>query len=353
MADPTASPEVLIETARRAIQRGELTRARAVVRLLTDQYPHDRRVWDLRADVAADDTERQLVLERLAALRPTEPELPEPTNEPLGLPTRTTAVALTPTETLQHQPRRPSWPTMLVVGLAALIVLGLITWRWGGIAALGGTPTQPSIPTPEVLPTSIRAAATLLPTRNTVQPSDPTAAPLEAATSAPTTPLATDVPALPSPQPTNPPRPTARPTLPIGQVVQTGNWTITLLRPEHTMILDGSIGTLQPHGRFVLALLAIGNTGTQPAALPEGLITLIDERGNRYRPTPGVSGAYLNAYGRGQAGDISLDEPIPADTGNLSVPILFDIPLDAHGLQVVVADGTLGWAVPEGPNNGQ
>ncbi|HEU5086409.1 MAG TPA: hypothetical protein VFT99_03150, partial [Roseiflexaceae bacterium] len=68
-------------------------------------------------------------------------------------------------------------------------------------------------------------------------------------------------------------------------------------------------------------------------------------------PTPGASAAYLATFGRGQYGDVSLDEVIPANAGNVSVPVIFDVPLDARDLRLYVGDEPTGWefAAPATP----
>jgi hypothetical protein len=159
---------------------------------------------------------------------------------------------------------------------------------------------------------------------------------------------ATPAPTAPPPtlaRPTPAPSPTPRPALAIGQVVEHGVWHAVLLRPEDALPLDGSIGAFQPRGRFVLALVAIGNDGQAPAPVPPDLLTLVDQAGNRYSPLPAVSTAYLNTYGRGQRGDLSMEDPIPADGGNKSVPLIFDVPQQARDLYLVVNNSEAGWPV--------
>ena len=130
-------------------------------------------------------------------------------------------------------------------------------------------------------------------------------------------------------------------------MVKQGQWHAVLLHPEDAVSLDGSIGAFQPRGRFVLALLAIGNDGPAPARIPTDLFALIDSAGNRYAPLPPISTAYLNTYGRGQHGDLSMEDLIPADGGNKSVPLLFDVPTTARDLYLVVKGQSFGWPVRE------
>jgi hypothetical protein len=127
--------------------------------------------------------------------------------------------------------------------------------------------------------------------------------------------------------------------------VEQGSWHAILIRPEDAVVLDGSIGSFQPSGRFVLALLAIGNDGPAPAQLPNDLFVLVDGSGKRYAPLPQISTAYLNTYGRGQHGDLSQEDMIPSDGGNKSVPLIFDVPPGARPLYLIVGDAPLGWQI--------
>ena len=122
-------------------------------------------------------------------------------------------------------------------------------------------------------------------------------------------------------------------------------WTLTLLRPDHAVVLNGPIGSQQPNGRFVLALVAVGNGGSAAAIVPPELFVLIDEQGNRYLPEPGLSTFYLETFGHGRYGDFSLDEAIPAGVGQVSVPVIFDVPVSTRGLTLQLGDSVAGWPV--------
>jgi hypothetical protein len=118
-----------------------------------------------------------------------------------------------------------------------------------------------------------------------------------------------------------------------------------LLRPEYAVLLDGSIAMHQPKGRFVLVLVAIGNDGRVPARIPGDLFTLVDDQGMRYLPLPTASTAYLNTYGRGQRGDLSMEENIPPGGGNVSVPLIFDVPQNARDLTLHFGVAPGGWPI--------
>ena len=141
------------------------------------------------------------------------------------------------------------------------------------------------------------------------------------------------------------PQPTPRQTLAPGQIIQQGQWHAILIRPEDALELDGSIGSFQPRGRFVLALVAVGNDGQVPARLPDDLFALVDSSGKRYAPLPQISTAYLNTYGRGQHGDLSMEDPIPSDGGNKSVPLIFDVPPGMRPLYLLAGDSAAGWPI--------
>jgi hypothetical protein len=130
-----------------------------------------------------------------------------------------------------------------------------------------------------------------------------------------------------------------------GAIVRRGAWHAVLIRPDYARPLDGAIGSLRPRGRFVLALMAVANDGAAPARIPIDLFALVDSQGNRYSPLPAVSTEYLNSYSRGQRGDLSMEDLIPSDGGNKSVPVIFDVPLSARDLYLLVGDSGAGWVI--------
>jgi hypothetical protein len=237
------------------------------------------------------------------------------------------------------------WPLYLIIALSILTVL---------IAAIvihGPRFFATAEPTPSP---GLSDVATALPVLNapisapaldaTGEPADraTTAAAAEATGTSATATLQSTV-APPSPSPL--PQPTPRQVLAPGEVVKQGQWHAILFRPQDVVSLDGSIGSLQPRGRFVLALVAVGNDGQAPALLPHDLFALIDGAGHRYAPLPAASTAYLNSYGRGQHGDLSMEDAIPSDGGNKSVPLIFDLPPGARALYLVVGVRDAGWAI--------
>ncbi len=95
----------------------------------------------------------------------------------------------------------------------------------------------------------------------------------------------------------------------------------------------------------MLALVAVGNGGAAATLAPPELFVLIDDQGVRYLPEPGLSTLYLETFGRGRYGDFSLDEAIPAGIGQVSVPVIFDVPVNARGLSLHLGDSVAGWPV--------
>jgi hypothetical protein len=240
------------------------------------------------------------------------------------------------------------WPLYLVIGVSALIVLiAAIVLRGSEFAAALRPAATAALP--------VVGAATPVPASALETPAepagDPSAAPAAGVTTPPTSAAATAAPptSLPTPTadpPTSTPSPPPTPrTLAPGEIVEQGQWHAILMRPEDAMALDGSIGSFQPRGGFVLALVAVGNDGQAPARLPDDLFVLVDAAGARYLPQPQISTAYLNAYGRGQHGDLSMEDPIPPDGGNKSVPLIFDVPPGARPLYLLAGDSPVGWPI--------
>lgn len=361
------SPErvtALLQRAMRARQNGDVQAARALLRALAAQRPDLPQVWLALATAAETRAEQRQALERVIALEPQNPLAqrglarmnvvtpipppavaeeaePEPAPPVAPVPVVGAAPALTPTTlTPEERARSIRWPLYVVVGVAALLVLLAAWWLRGSANA----PDSLATPTP-ALPGATLDVPTIGLALEATSPAGATAAPdaspaLAAPTSAPPPSAAPATAAPPSVTPTIP-------ALAVGQVVQSGTWHVALLRPNDAIVLDGSIGTLQPQGRFVLALLAVGNDGAAAARVPADLVAVVDQNGTRYPALPAVSAAYLATYGRGQRGDLSLEDDLPADRSNKSVPFLFDVPPTARGLMVMIQGAPLGWPISQ------
>jgi hypothetical protein len=402
------SVAALLESAIRARKSGNLAASRALLRALATQEPNLPQVWLLLATVAETRAEQRHALEQVLTLDPhSEPaqrglarmsaveaapaapaattngqqrdhDLPLPAMATSGIAALASAqpaasvrapdggaapAAFAPGEYAEATRTAPGlrsadiapaqaardlrWPIYLVIGISALVVLIAAILIRGSefTAALRPAPTA-ALP---VIGATAQAGAPALDT--TIAPASASEnAPESGAATLPALAIATPTVGLPQPTaapptPTTSPLPTPRQARAPGEVVEYGQWHAILIRPEDAVALDGSIGSFQPNGRFVLALLAIGNDGPAPAHLSEDLFVLVDGSGKRYAPLPQISTAYLNAYGRGQHGDLSMEDMIPSDGGNKSVPLIFDVPPSARPLYLLVGDSPLGWPI--------
>jgi hypothetical protein len=363
----------LLQTVRRRQQSGDLVGARVVLRALAAQQPEDPRIWLALATVVETRDEQRQALAQALALDPQNAlarraleRFADPDGAQILAPTATNGasvagetppaqaaqVAFVPTEPaavesateLDEQAAHTiRWPLYVVIGIAILLVLLVATLQSAlppttqaptPTQALPGAaedarPTQGAAlesPAPiAVQPTAIGEITAVAPETDT--PANPTALP-----------SATAAPASPAPAPTTP-------ALAPGEIVVQKPWHASLLRPDYAVLLDGAIGTLQPRGRFVLALVVVGNDDPAPARIPADLFRLVDSQGNRYQPDPAASTAFLAAYGRGQRGDLSMEEEIPPGGGNVSVPLIFDVPQNARDLTLRVGDASAGWPV--------
>jgi len=385
---PPVSVAALLASAIRARKNGNLAASRALLRALVRQQPDLPQAWLLLATLAETRAEQRHALERVLALDPrSDPAqrglvrmgMLEAAAAPVLAASASTGAqpaateiapdvvaapaAFTPNEYAETTHTAPElhtadaapaqaarairWPLYVVIGVSALLVLvAAILLRGAEItSALRPAPTAPlpafGATIPAVAPAlditivpasgaATTSGAVMLPTLAADLTAAPTVEPQPAA--APPTALAS-------------PLPTPRQTLAPGEIVEHGQWRAILIRPEDAVALDGSIGSFQPSGRFVLALLAISNNGQAPARLPNDLFALVDGSGKHYAPLSQLSTAYLTTYGRGQHGDLSMEDLLPADGGNKSVPLIFDVPPSARPLYLLVGDSAVGWQI--------
>jgi len=353
---------------------------------LTHEYPQDARPWLGLAAVAASPEERRVALERVLALDPENvhawsalqrleehngrsgtgagayttvalqeaPPLAAPEEQPAAA-IRASEGAVASREPAEEETRQTPFPLlnaiMSAIILLLLVVLGVVIGR----ALLDGRlpANVPAAPTTFVgEPATPGAASTMGAAAPVASPppiatSDASPPPLQstAPLSAPTGGVPTAVPAPPTPLlPTVPVTPAP---LPLGAVVDYDGWSVTLLRPDYALTLDGAIGDLRPSGRFVLAVVAVSNNQPQPRRLPADLFLVRDATGRVYPPVPGASSAYLALYERAQRGDLALEDEFAPSSGMRSVPILFDVPPDASGLALLVPGAGAGWPIGE------
>jgi hypothetical protein len=370
---PPETLTALIHTALRRKKDGDQVGARALLRALSLQQPDEARIWLALATVAETRAEQYQALARVIALDPQHPlaqrglerfagAVPPP---PPGRPAadRTTPVLPSAADLAAEQPAprdtaalasqgadtafaptvlKPvaprafgtgfHWFQYLAIALAVfavLVVAGLL--RLSPIPAAGPVAT-PALGQAQVSPERATAAA------SGVSTSQPSAATPASAAARPSAAPATLTPIR---------APTALPILAAGDLITRPPWEVSLLRPDYAVLLDGSIGTLQPKGRFVLTLVAVSNTGQVPARLPSDLFALVDTRGQRYLALSAASTIYLNTYGRGQRGDFSMEEDIPPSGGVYSVPLIFDVPTSAAGLTLHVGTMPAGWLISD------
>ncbi|MCG8346653.1 MAG: hypothetical protein MI924_02595, partial [Chloroflexales bacterium] len=272
---------------------------------------------------------------RILPQPPVAPREPEPS--------ATAPATLTPVVDDARPPthRVPAWAFALVAILLFVIAF------WGIRAALSSTffvgvapPPTPTLPgqllplLPDATTNPVGAPPVMLPGTEFVPPERTLV--------------------LNQPTPTRAPNEFVSPTeLAMGAFIEYDNWQASLLKPNYALVLDGAIGDREPAGRFVLALLAIGNNAATPRFIPPDLFVLVDDQGRSYRPETGVSSMYLNLYGRGQRGELALEDAIEPAGRVLSVPLLFDVPQDATGLFLIMGRQPIaGWPVLERVQDG-
>jgi hypothetical protein len=361
---PLGSHEIagLIRIARNAHARGSGERARALLHTLAQRAPDEREVWWAIADVAADPRERLRALERIVEID-------------------RRAIVPVAHHTMSDVPPpvdRGHTVIMITVAVVVAIVLAGLTFAWygGGLdrviggawrsgiasavapawptALVRGMERAPAISadaTPRISAKSVALATLPSVTQVVVQQAATT--PVRQP-SLPTAQVPLDQRMLPGvivvPPPTQlMPTPsvvsgTAVPHHQPGVVYSTGQWQLSVLRASDVVWFDGAIDGRDARGRYAVALVIIINNG-DASIVPGTLFSAIDAQGRRYRAEVGLSRAYLDAFGRGVRGDISLAEVIPGAGVSVSVPVVFDVPADAGGVRVVIGDDDAGWQV--------
>lgn len=400
------SPELMLAAAAQAARKGDRVQARAILRILTNSYPDQLRAWMGLAELGEDDQERihaleevlrlqpgnqqaQAALDRLRPITDQQPTLLDPgldqteaQEQPSGSTqafgeaehaqpllqaesepqdrsaARHAGDYVTPLlpetqvdDTLEEEPalgagsgaqaRPKSWlgPIFaLALLLVALVLLLLIL-----MPNLFGTASQTADQVPQASPSAdllTQATGQIA----TISPSA-TQATLTVEQPEPSRTMEREQPTAsqaPEPSATLAPLANTPPNLPAGALLELDGWRASLARSDHFLMLEGAIGERQPRGRFVLALVSLANTEAQERTPSKDLFVLIDDAGRRYAADPALSSSYLDTYGRGLRGDLSLEDPLPVGGGYYSVPILFDVPQSARGLRLALGDGTDG-----------
>ncbi len=384
---PGPDLDKLLALASDLAQSGNMGNAHTLFVALTREYPQDARPWLGLAAVAASPDERRVALERVLALDPqhvyawsalqrlTEqngrseatagadtapplskaPPFPQPAEQPVTA-THTAPLPVATPEPAEEEREQTPFPLLNAIMsgiiLVLLVILGIVIGRAllvGRLAANApaapiASGSQPDVPVAVVTTGAVGPVASP-PAVSTVDAAPP---PLSATPPLPGAvggePTAALAPTLALP----PTLPVAPAPLPLGTVVDYDGWSVTLLRPDYAVTLDGAIGDLRPSGRFVLAIVAVSNNQPQPRRLPPDFFLVRDAGGRAYEPVPGASSAYLALYERAQRGDLALEDEFAPSSGMRSVPLLFDVPPDAGDLSLLVAGaGLAGWPIGE------
>ncbi|NJO05265.1 MAG: hypothetical protein HC876_06920 [Chloroflexaceae bacterium] len=176
----------------------------------------------------------------------------------------------------------------------------------------------------------------------------------------------TETPGTEQPQPTEPQPEQPQPEQPAGgngpvpdpaaanpQIVpantplESNGWLYDFQQQQFATYFAFPVGNVQPQqGRLVVVLTFVANRSGTTQSVPSDFFVLKDAQGRVYNPIPSASTAYLNAFGRGVAADLSQEDPVPADGITRSVPIVFDVPPDATDLQFFArSNPAQGWVV--------
>jgi hypothetical protein len=253
----------------------------------------------------------------------------------------------------------------IVVGVVAIVVVGLLVWRFVLPMFLGGEDVAQQ-PAPQ--PTAQDAGTGTQPDTDEGQPGDqdepadqaetaPAPTPAEAGGGetvpdqpAPAAP-ATATPETPRPvnggsDGTTPDPAAANPTLlPPNAPIESNGWLYDFQNQRLATAFPGNIGNFQPQGRFVHVLLMVVNRTGQDQPLPPDFVVLKDAQGRVYSPLPEVSSAFVI---RGVNADVGHQDVIPANGLTTSVALIFDVALDASNLVLFApSHPSEGWLVLE------
>jgi hypothetical protein len=327
----------LLARSEKAARSGNYEGARALLRAITRQYADEVRAWRLLSFIAATPDEREHALEQVRRL---EAQATQTAGSSTAIAAAGTSQHPTSTpvpETSATRADSPRHYTMLWVSLTAVGMV-LVALFWGRL--LVNMDDQAS-----ATPSSGVAIVSDDPPGN--QENSQADNQQASHTVIPPTPIPTST-SVPTPTPTYTPTPVPRPTThTLGTVLSHDNWYATLIRPDHAQLFSETISGVSAQGRFALAVLAVGNTAPQPRRIPGDMFALIDDQGRLYHPIEGASSAYLSTYGRGQVGDLALEDEIPAGGGSVSVPLLFDVASDVNELFLTMGQQpTSGWQIP-------
>jgi hypothetical protein len=130
-----------------------------------------------------------------------------------------------------------------------------------------------------------------------------------------------------------------------GTLLEYDDWHATLIRPDYAQVFNEALDGIPGEGQFALILLAVSNSSNTPRPIPADLFTIVDEQGRTYMPLAGASSDYLATYGRGERGDLALEDEFPPG-GIFSVPLIFRVEPDASDLILTMGNQTMtGWQI--------
>lgn len=330
-SDPSSSSDEVASILRlstKAAQTGKLASARALLRMVARHYPKDVRVWQHLAALGETPTEQEAAREQIELLGVGTAEESNAVAHPAASPVSSSRkdehkhMFLFPPPVFRVAHRSHQWLYIAGSIFVVLLILGSISIVINHNQQISGTmPFKPAI---SQSPTDSQIGEAGYTRERLVVPTlqlPPTA-----------TPTSTPV-----------PRPML---LALGTPLEYADWRAVLLRSDYARVLNEAIGSVPAKGQFALAVLSVGNMNTTPRRIPPDLFALVDNQGRLYHPAEGASSAYLSTYGRGQHGDLALEDTIPAGGGMFSVPVLFDVPSDVTELTLAMGKPpATGWPI--------
>jgi hypothetical protein len=142
----------------------------------------------------------------------------------------------------------------------------------------------------------------------------------------------------PSPSPAPSTALAGRPTLlPAQQLVEEGPWRWSSYGLSNVLFSADDF-RVQPNGRYLVVLALVQNTGTTPQQIPDGLFVVTDEQGRTATFNRQASVDYYQQYRNTTPGDYPANAAIPVTTTPVSVPLLFDLPLDSTNVVLTSAN---------------
>jgi hypothetical protein len=131
----------------------------------------------------------------------------------------------------------------------------------------------------------------------------------------------------------------------IGTYLSANGWNYTLADLSYAGVIGTQIGDSTAKGAYAIVLMYVQNNSGKDQPLPPDFFILKDAQGRVYKPLPQVSSSYII---RGQNGDLSQEDSVPANGVTTSIPLIFDVEHGATNL-VLFASGKTdqGWPVIE------